>query len=72
MASRCRAICRLAAQHKPGETVTLRVQRDEQEFGFQIRAWRAIDLDKFTLVEMPDATEKQKRIREGWLKGTEN
>jgi predicted metalloprotease with PDZ domain len=55
-------------QHEPGETVTLRVQRDNQDLDLKFELG-SIDLNKFTLVEMPDATEKQKRIREGWLKG---
>jgi predicted metalloprotease with PDZ domain len=55
-------------QHEPGETVTLRVQRDNQDLDLKFELG-SIDLNKFTLVEMPAATEKQKRIREGWLKG---
>jgi predicted metalloprotease with PDZ domain len=55
-------------QHEPGQTVTLRVQRDNQDLDLKFELG-SIDLNKFTLVEMPDATEKQKRIREGWLKG---
>jgi predicted metalloprotease with PDZ domain len=55
-------------QHEPGETVTLRVQRDNQELDLKFELG-SIDLNKFTLLEMPDATEKQKRVREGWLKG---
>jgi len=55
-------------QHEPGETVTLRVQRDNQDLDLKFELG-SIDLNKFTLVEIPAATEKQKRIREGWLKG---
>jgi predicted metalloprotease with PDZ domain len=55
-------------QHEPGEIVTLRVQRDNKDLDLKF-ALGSIDLNKFTLVEMPAATEKQKRIREGWLKG---
>jgi predicted metalloprotease with PDZ domain len=55
-------------QHPPGETVILRVQRDNQDLDLKF-ALGSIDLNKFTLVETPGATEKQKRIREGWLKG---
>jgi predicted metalloprotease with PDZ domain len=55
-------------QHEPGEMVTLRVQRDNQDLVLKF-ALGSIALNKFTLVEMPSATEKQKRIREGWLKG---
>jgi predicted metalloprotease with PDZ domain len=55
-------------QQKPGETITLRVQRDGNALDLTFTPG-AIDLNKFTLVEIPGATEKQKRIREGWLKG---
>jgi predicted metalloprotease with PDZ domain len=53
---------------KPGETITLHVQRDGNDLDLTFTL-AAIDLNKFTLVEIPGATEKQKRIREGWLKG---
>jgi predicted metalloprotease with PDZ domain len=55
-------------EQKPGETITLRVQRDGNALDLTFTLG-AIDLNKFTLVEIPGATEKQKRIREGWLKG---
>ena len=55
-------------EHSPGETVTLRVQRDNEDLDLKF-ALGSIDLNKFSLIEMPGATEKQKRIREGWLKG---
>jgi predicted metalloprotease with PDZ domain len=55
-------------QHEPGETVTLRVERDNQDLDLKI-ALGSIDLNKFSLIEMPGASERQKRIREGWLKG---
>jgi predicted metalloprotease with PDZ domain len=55
-------------EQKPGETITLRVRRDGSDLDLTFTL-TAIDLNKFTLVEIPGATEKQKRIREGWLKG---
>jgi predicted metalloprotease with PDZ domain len=55
-------------QHAPGEPVTLHVQRDSKDLDLKF-ALGSIDLNKFSLIEMPAATEKQKRIREGWLKG---
>jgi predicted metalloprotease with PDZ domain len=55
-------------EQKPGETITLRVQRDGNDLDLTFTL-AAIDLNKFTLVEIPGATDKQKRIREGWLKG---
>jgi len=55
-------------EQKPGETITLHVQRDDKYLDLTFTLG-SIDLNKFTLVEIPGATEKQKRIREGWLKG---
>jgi predicted metalloprotease with PDZ domain len=55
-------------EQKPGETITLRVQRDGNDLDLTFTLG-AIGLNKFTLVEIPGASEKQKRIREGWLKG---
>jgi predicted metalloprotease with PDZ domain len=55
-------------QHAPGEPVTLHVQRDSKDLDLKF-ALGSIDLNKFSLIEMPAATEKQKRIRDGWLKG---
>jgi predicted metalloprotease with PDZ domain len=55
-------------EQTPGQTITLRVQRDSNVLDLTF-ALAAMDLNKFTLVEIPGATEKQKRIREGWLKG---
>ena len=53
---------------KPGESLTLHVQRENNYLDITFTL-AAIDLNKFTLVEIPGATEKQKRIRDGWLKG---
>jgi predicted metalloprotease with PDZ domain len=55
-------------QHEPGEIVTLRVQRDSKDLDLRF-ALGSVDLNKFSLIEMPAPAEKQKRIREGWLKG---
>ena len=53
---------------KPGEAITLHVQRENNYLDLTFTL-AAIDLNKFSLVEIPGATEKQKRIRDGWLKG---
>ncbi len=55
-------------QHEPGETVTLQVQRDNKDLDLKF-ALGSVDLNKFSLLELPAPNEKQKRIREGWLKG---
>src|SRR5271156_3992217 len=54
--------------HGPGDTVVLRVQRDDQDLDLKF-ALGSIVQNKFSLIEMLGATEKQKRVREGWLKG---
>jgi predicted metalloprotease with PDZ domain len=54
--------------HKPGESVTLQAQRNNESLDISFPLG-SIDLNKFTLVEISGATERQKRIREGWLKG---
>jgi predicted metalloprotease with PDZ domain len=55
-------------EKKPGDDITLHVQRENKylDISFMLSS---IDLNQFTLVESLGATEKQKRIREGWLKG---
>jgi predicted metalloprotease with PDZ domain len=55
-------------EHKPGETITLHAQRNNEYLDITFPLG-SIDLNKFTLVEISGATEKQKRLREGWLKG---
>ncbi|MGA8983320.1 MAG: PDZ domain-containing protein [Candidatus Acidiferrales bacterium] len=55
----------------PGEKITLHVHRDEKELDIKF-ALGANDSKRFWIAEMPTITEKQRRIREGWLKGTTN
>lgn len=55
-------------EHAPGEAVTLHVQRDNKDVELTF-ALGSTELNKFSVVELPGATEQQKRIREGWLKG---
>jgi predicted metalloprotease with PDZ domain len=55
-------------EQTPGQTITLHVNRDDNDLDLTFTLG-AISLNKFTLVEIPGASEKQKRIREGWLKG---
>jgi predicted metalloprotease with PDZ domain len=55
--------------HQAGERVTLRVRRSsaENEFSFVLdRQFEAV----YQVVEAPDSTEKQRRIRDGILHGT--
>jgi S1-C subfamily serine protease len=55
--------------HQPGERVTIKVRRsgDEKDFSFVLdRQFGAA----YQVVEAPDPTEKQHRIRDGILHGT--
>jgi predicted metalloprotease with PDZ domain len=55
----------------PGEKITLHVHRDDKELDIKF-ALGANDSKRFWIAEMATITEKQRRIREGWLKGTTN
>jgi predicted metalloprotease with PDZ domain len=55
----------------PGEKITLHVHRDDKELDIKF-ALGANDSKRFWIAEMATVTEKQRRIREGWLKGTTN
>jgi predicted metalloprotease with PDZ domain len=55
--------------HSPGEKTILRVHRDDKDVDITF-ALGANDSKRFSIAEMPSVTEKQRRIREGWLKGT--
>ena len=58
-------------QHSPGETIKLRVQRDGNERDISF-ALGSNELKVYSISEAAHATDKQKRIREGWLRGTVN
>jgi predicted metalloprotease with PDZ domain len=55
--------------HSPGEKITLRVRRDDEDLDITFTLGEN-DLKRFSIAETPSLTEKQRRIREGWLKGT--
>jgi predicted metalloprotease with PDZ domain len=55
-------------EQTPGQSITLHLQRENNYLDLTFTL-AAIDLNRFTLVEIPGASERQKRIREGWLKG---
>jgi predicted metalloprotease with PDZ domain len=56
-------------QHSPGEVIELRVQRDSKQLDVSF-ALGSNDVKKYSISEISHATDKQKRIREGWLRGT--
>jgi predicted metalloprotease with PDZ domain len=60
---------RWVRDHQPGERVTLKVRRNGEEKDISFTLGRQSDA-VFQVVEAPDATEKQRRIRDGILHGT--
>lgn len=57
--------------HSPGEIITLRVKRDSKEMDISF-ALGSNDVNNYSISEVSHATDEQKRIREGWLRGTVN
>ena len=57
--------------HSPGEIIKLRVKRDTKEMDLSF-ALGSNDVNNYSIFEVSHATDKQKRIREGWLRGTVN
>ena len=57
--------------HSPGEIIKLRVKRDTKEMDISF-ALGSNDVNNYSISEVSHATDKQKRIREGWLRGTVN
>ncbi len=57
--------------HSPGEIIKLRVKRDSKEMDISF-ALGSNDVNNYSISEVSHATDKQKRIREGWLRGTVN
>ena len=57
--------------HSPGEIIKLRVKRDTKEMDLSF-ALGSNDVNNYSISELSHATDKQKRIREGWLRGTVN
>ena len=58
-------------QHAPGEVVKLRVHRDGKVLDLSF-ALGSNETKKYSISEVAHATDVQKRIREGWLRGTVN
>lgn len=58
-------------QHSPGEIVKLRIHRDGKELDISF-ALGSNETKKYSISELPQVSDRQKRIREGWLRGTVN
>jgi predicted metalloprotease with PDZ domain len=64
-----RALARWARGRQPGETVSVRVRRDENEQNLQFRLGEESEVS-YQIVEDGKASEKAQRVRDGWLRGT--
>src|SRR6202050_2897098 len=58
-------------QHSPGEIVKLRIHRDGKELDISF-ALGSNETKKYLISELVHVSDRQKRIREGWLRGTVN
>lgn len=58
-------------EHSPGEKIKLAIHRDDKDLNITFDLGR-IDSRRFSVAEISSVTEKQGRIRDGWLKGTTN
>jgi len=66
-----RALWAWPQQHRPGDTVKLRVRRKNAEIELAFAAG-STTVQEYRVAPMKDATEKQRRIREGLLQGRTN
>ena len=57
--------------HSPGETIKLRIQREGKDLDLSF-ALGSTEVKNYSVSEISHATDRQKRIREGWLRGTVN
>lgn len=66
-----RSAFRFLLQHSPGDVVKVRIDRDgtEHELSFALGK-RGVQV--YSISEIPGSTERQKRIRDGMLRGTTN
>jgi predicted metalloprotease with PDZ domain len=66
-----RSLDRWVRDHQPGDRVTMKVRRSGEEKEFSFALDRQFDA-AYQVEEAPNATEKQRRIRDGILHGTVN
>jgi len=55
----------------PGDTLPLKIRRDSQEMDFSLKMGSR-DVTQYSIEEIANPTEKQRRIREGMLRGSTN
>jgi predicted metalloprotease with PDZ domain len=66
-----RSAMRVLYQHHPGDTVNIRIERDGAPMSISFALAERL-MQTYSVSEIPNATERQKRIREGLLRGTTN
>jgi predicted metalloprotease with PDZ domain len=66
-----RALFAWAQEHRPGDTVKLRVRRNNSEMDLSFAAG-STTTQEYRVAPIKDSTEKQRRIREGLLQGKTN
>ena len=66
-----RSAVRFLYQHHPGDKVNLRVERNGAPMNVSFALAERV-VQTYSITEMPNASERQKRIREGLLRGTTN
>jgi predicted metalloprotease with PDZ domain len=66
-----RALWAWTQSHRPGDTVKLRVRRKNAEIDLSFAAG-STSVQEYRVTPMKDATEKQRRIRDGLLQGKTN
>jgi len=55
-------------EQTPGEQVALHIHREGKDFDISYKLGTT-EVKRYSIVEISHPTEKQKRIREGWLRG---
>ena len=66
-----RALFAWPQEHRPGDTLKLRIRRQNSELDLSFAAG-ATTIQQYRVAPMKDATEKQRRIRDGLLQGKTN
>ena len=66
-----RSATRFLYQHRPGDTVNMRIERNGAPMNVSFALAERL-VQTYSITEIPNANERQKRIREGLLRGTTN
>lgn len=64
-----RSLRRWVRDRQPGESVKVRIRRDDKELNLEFKLGEEQEV-RYQVAEDPNAGEKARRIRDGWLHGT--